>query len=158
VCRPSLRARRQKDARRGANTNRFSGAADFAAYVIDAFDWLHREGAHVPKMMSIGLHLQMIGRPGRIGALDRILRHIANRGDAWIARRADIANHWLAQFPETRSSSPAAALRLPQRASRPHWPFHLGQAYRVRSRPAAGASRIRTCMGLFLSSGCFGFC
>ena len=59
-------ARRQKDARRGANTNRFSGAADFAAYVIDAFDWLHREGAHVPKMMSIGLHLRMIGRPGRI--------------------------------------------------------------------------------------------
>ena len=50
-------------------------------------------------MMSIGLHLRMIGRPGRIGALDRILRHIANRGDAWIARRVDIANHWLAQFP-----------------------------------------------------------
>jgi peptidoglycan/xylan/chitin deacetylase (PgdA/CDA1 family) len=75
-----------------------------AAYVIDAFDWLHREGAHTPKMMSIGLHLRMIGRPGRIGALDRILRHIANRGDAWIARRVDIANHWLAQFPETRSS------------------------------------------------------
>jgi peptidoglycan/xylan/chitin deacetylase (PgdA/CDA1 family) len=81
------------------HTNRFSGAADFAAYVIDAFDWLHCEGAHAPKMMSIGLHLRMIGRPGRIGALDRVLRHIANRGDAWIARRVDIANHWLAQFP-----------------------------------------------------------
>jgi peptidoglycan/xylan/chitin deacetylase (PgdA/CDA1 family) len=81
------------------HTNRFSGAADFAAYAIDAFDWLHREGAHAPKMMSIGLHLRMIGRPGRIGALDRILRHITNRGDAWIARRVDIANHWLAQFP-----------------------------------------------------------
>ena len=53
------------------HTNRFSGAADFAAYVIDAFDWLHREGAHAPKMMSIGLHLRMIGRPGRIGALDQ---------------------------------------------------------------------------------------
>ena len=81
------------------HTNRFSGAADFAAYVIDAFDWLHREGAHAPKMMSIGLHLRMIGRPGRIGALNRILRHMANRGDVWIARRVDIANHWLAQFP-----------------------------------------------------------
>jgi allantoinase len=81
------------------HTNRFSGAADFAAYVIDAFDWLHREGAHAPKMMSIGLHLRMIGRPGRISALDRILRHIADRGDAWIARRVDIANHWLARFP-----------------------------------------------------------
>jgi len=42
-------------------------------------------------MMSIGLHLRMIGRPGRIGALDRILRHMADRGDAWIARRVDIA-------------------------------------------------------------------
>ena len=47
------------------HTNRFSGAADFAAYVIDAFDWLHREGAHAPKMMSIGLHLRMIGRNNR---------------------------------------------------------------------------------------------
>jgi len=41
----------------------------------------------------------MIGRPGRIGALDRILRHITSRGDAWLARRVDIANHWFAQFP-----------------------------------------------------------
>ena len=81
------------------HTNRFSGAADFAAYVIDAFDWLYCEGAHAPKMMSIGLHLRIIGRPGRIGALNRSLRHIADRGDAWIARRVDIANHWLAQFP-----------------------------------------------------------
>ena len=81
------------------HTNRFSGAADFAAYVIDAFDWLHREGAHAPKMMSIGLHLRMIGRPGRISALERILRHFADRGDVWIARRVDIANHWLARFP-----------------------------------------------------------
>src|SRR6516162_5055884 len=81
------------------HTNRLGAAADFAAYAIDAFDWLHREGAHAPKMMSIGLHLRIIGRPGRIGALDRILRHITNRGDAWIARRVDIANHWLAQFP-----------------------------------------------------------
>jgi hypothetical protein len=45
------------------HTNRFSGAADFAAYVIDAFDWLHREGAHAPKMMSIRLHLRMIDGP-----------------------------------------------------------------------------------------------
>jgi peptidoglycan/xylan/chitin deacetylase (PgdA/CDA1 family) len=54
------------------HTQRFSGAADFAEYVIEAFDWLHREGAHAPKMLSVGLHLRMIGRPGRIGALDRI--------------------------------------------------------------------------------------
>jgi peptidoglycan/xylan/chitin deacetylase (PgdA/CDA1 family) len=82
------------------HTQRFSGADDFAEYVIDAFDWLRREGAHLPKMMSIGLHLRIIGRPGRIGALDQILRHIADKGDAWIARRIDIARHWLSRFPE----------------------------------------------------------
>jgi peptidoglycan/xylan/chitin deacetylase (PgdA/CDA1 family) len=41
----------------------------------------------------------MIGRPGRIGALDRILRHITEKGEAWVARRVDIARHWLARFP-----------------------------------------------------------
>jgi allantoinase len=83
------------------HTGRFRGA-DFADYVIDAFDWLVREGATAPKMMSIGLHLRMIGRPGRIGALDRILRHIGASEAAWIARRADIARHWLAVFPDRR--------------------------------------------------------
>jgi peptidoglycan/xylan/chitin deacetylase (PgdA/CDA1 family) len=82
------------------HTQRFSGARDFAEYVIDAFDWLHGEGAHQPKMMSIGLHLRIIGRPGRIGALERILRHIADKGGAWIAPRVDIGRHWLARFPE----------------------------------------------------------
>ena len=83
------------------HTNRFSGASDFVSYVNDAFDCLHREGAHAPKMMSIGLHLRIIGRPGRIAALDKILGHITDRGNAWIARRIDIANHWLSQFPRT---------------------------------------------------------
>jgi peptidoglycan/xylan/chitin deacetylase (PgdA/CDA1 family) len=67
--------------------------------VIDAFNWLHGEGAHQPKMISIGLHLRIIGRPGRIGALDRILRHIVDSGAAWIAPRVDIARHWLNRFP-----------------------------------------------------------
>ena len=77
------------------NTNRFRGAADFADYVLDAYSWLHREGASEPKMMSIGLHLRVIGRPGRIGALDRILGAIKAKGGAWIARRDEIAKHWL---------------------------------------------------------------
>ncbi|MFN5567304.1 MAG: chitin deacetylase, partial [Bradyrhizobium sp.] len=80
------------------NGSRFRGG-DFADYVIDAFDWLAHEGATAPKMLSIGLHLRMIGRPGRIGALDRILAHIAGSGAAWIAPRADIARHWLATVP-----------------------------------------------------------
>jgi peptidoglycan/xylan/chitin deacetylase (PgdA/CDA1 family) len=82
--------------------NRFRGADDFAAYVLDAFDWLHREGASAPKMMSIGLHLRIIGRPGRIGALDRILSVMRAKGGAWIARRRDIAEHWLARCADPR--------------------------------------------------------
>jgi peptidoglycan/xylan/chitin deacetylase (PgdA/CDA1 family) len=53
--------------------------------------------------MSIGLHLRIIGQPGQIGALDRIMRHIADKGGAWIARRIDIARHWLSRFPEARA-------------------------------------------------------
>ena len=76
------------------NTNRFAGGADFSNYVLDAFGWLKREGERAPRMMSIGLHLRMIGRPGRIGALERILETIARDEAAWIARRDAIARHW----------------------------------------------------------------
>lgn len=81
------------------NTNRFRGAADFAEYVLEAFDCLYREGATAPKMMSVGLHLRMIGRPGRIGALERILSAIRAKGGVWIARRDEIARHWLSRAP-----------------------------------------------------------
>jgi peptidoglycan/xylan/chitin deacetylase (PgdA/CDA1 family) len=80
------------------NAGRFSGQ-DFADYVIDAFEWLTRESEISPKMMSIGLHLRMIGRPGRIGALDRILAHMAGNTAAWIAPRAAIARHWMKVVP-----------------------------------------------------------
>ena len=66
--------------------------------MTDAFDWLWREGATVPKMLSIGLHLRIIGRPGRIAALERVLAHITAHEDVWIARRADIALHWRARY------------------------------------------------------------
>ncbi len=86
------------------HTQRFVRAADFAGYVIDAFDWLWHEGAQAPKMMSIGLHLRIIGRPGRIGALETILSHIAAKGGAWIARRDQIARHWLALAAEAQGA------------------------------------------------------
>lgn len=79
------------------HTQRFAGA-DFAGYVTDAMDWLHGEGG---RMLSVGLHLRMIGRPGRMGALERILRHAAETPGVWVARRADIARHWLTVFPES---------------------------------------------------------
>ena len=73
----------------------FVRAQDFADYVIDAFDWLWDEGATAPKMMTVGLHLRTIGRPGRIAGLDRVLAHIQRKGAVWIARRDAIARHWL---------------------------------------------------------------
>lgn len=73
----------------------FVRAQDFADYVNDAFDWLWEEGASVPKMMTIGLHLRTIGRPARIVGLDRVLRHMKAKGSVWFARRDEIARHWV---------------------------------------------------------------
>jgi len=79
------------------NTNRFATGTQFAGYVCSAFDWLHGEGAAFPRMLSVGLHLRMIGRPGRIGALQMIFDHIARKGGAWLATREQIARHWIAR-------------------------------------------------------------
>lgn len=79
-------------------TQRFVTASDFAEYVTDAFDCLWREGATAPKMLSVGLHLRMIGRPGRIGGLERVLAHMIGKGGVWFARRDEIARHWIARF------------------------------------------------------------
>lgn len=68
---------------------------DFARYCISAFDWLMREGRTTPKMMSVGLHLRIIGRPARMRGLEMLLEHIAKTPGAWVARRADIARHWI---------------------------------------------------------------
>ena len=77
--------------------HRFVTARDFADYTTDAFDTLWAEGERTPKMMSIGLHLRMIGRPGRIAALDRIVgSHEPSKGGVWFATRRQIAEHWSA--------------------------------------------------------------
>lgn len=78
------------------HTQRFDTGRAFAEYVTDAIDWLAREGESQPRMLSVGLHLRMIGRAGRIGALERILAHLQRRGDCWVATREQIARHWLA--------------------------------------------------------------
>ncbi|MGO4284867.1 allantoinase PuuE [Bosea sp. TAB14] len=70
---------------------------DFARYCIDAFDRLYDEGASAPRMMTVGLHLRIIGRPGRIGGLERFLAHAASKPGVWFARRDEIAQHWLQQ-------------------------------------------------------------
>ena len=75
-------------------TQSFVRGQDFADYVIDAFDWLHRESRHGAKMLSVGLHLRIIGRPGRIGAFNEFLRYAASVRGVWIATRRDIAEHY----------------------------------------------------------------
>ena len=65
----------------------------------DAFDTLYREGATSPKLLSIGLHDRLIGRPARIGGLRRFLEHIAKHDKVWICRGIDIAEHWRKTFP-----------------------------------------------------------
>jgi putative urate catabolism protein len=79
--------------------NGFTVGKQFAAYLTDAFDALYAEGATQPRMMSIGLHGRIAGRPGRIQALRTFLEHVAKHEHAWVTRRIDIARHWRARHP-----------------------------------------------------------
>lgn len=75
--------------------NGFRDGGDFARYLIAAYDWLWREGAETPRMMSVGLHLRIVARPARIGGLEAFLAHVLQRQGAWFATRETIARHWL---------------------------------------------------------------
>ncbi len=77
----------------------FTHGDDFFQYLRDAFDVLYAESQEVPRMMSIGLHARIIGRPGRFMGLQKFLNHISTYEDVWICRRADIARHWLKVHP-----------------------------------------------------------
>jgi len=68
-------------------------------YAISTFDQLYEEGGSAPRMMSLGLHLRIIGRPGRIGALERFIQHVNSHAGVWCASRLDIARHFAAQVP-----------------------------------------------------------
>jgi len=77
-----------------------TGTSDqWFSYIRDAFDMLYAEGARQPKMMSIGLHMRLIGHPARAMGLQRLLDHIGRHRDVWITRRVDIARHWVATHP-----------------------------------------------------------
>jgi len=81
----------------------YSHADPFFQYMKDTFDALYAEGdpngLNRPKMMSIGMHCRLLGRPGRITALQRFLDHIQSHERVWVARRLDIARHWAATYP-----------------------------------------------------------
>ena len=81
----------------------FSHAEPFFQYLRDSFDALYAEGdpqgLDRPKMLSIGMHSRLLGRPGRIAALRRFMDHVAAHPDVWVCRRIDIARHWIATHP-----------------------------------------------------------
>ena len=77
----------------------FAQAEDFYIYLRDSFDALYAEGEEQPKMLSIGMHARLLGRPGRIRALQRFLDHVQRHDRVWIARRIDIAHHWRTEHP-----------------------------------------------------------
>ena len=83
----------------------------FFTYLKDAFDTLYAEGADSPKMMSVGLHCRLIGRPGKIAGLKRFLDYIAGFDGVWTPRRIDIAEHWAAHHPHQRVPRPSQMSR-----------------------------------------------
>lgn len=85
-----------------ASPGGFNCGDQFFSYLRDAFDVLYAEGDEAPKMMSIGLHPRLIGRPGRFRALQRFLDHIEAHNRVWVCKRADIARHWVEHHPFSR--------------------------------------------------------
>jgi len=88
---------------RFATAQGFNSGTQFFDYLKAAFDSLYREGdpagLNAPKMLSVGLHCRIIGRPARIGALERFLDYVQQHSQVWICRRVEIAQHWVATHP-----------------------------------------------------------
>jgi putative urate catabolism protein len=78
------------------STNGFVTSSQFLEYLVDAFEQLHAEGG---RMMNVGLHCRIVGRPGRAPALDKFLAHVKQKEDVWVTTRAEIARHWREHHP-----------------------------------------------------------
>jgi chitin deacetylase len=84
---------------RFATPQGFNSGDQFFAYLKDSFDVLYAEGATAPKMMSVGLHCRLAGRPGRAAALGRFLDYVQDHANVWVATRLGIARHWISNHP-----------------------------------------------------------
>lgn len=83
----------------GQFNNAIGNSEQWFSHVRDAFDMLYEEGATQPKMMSVGLHMRLIGHPSRAAGLARLLDHVKKYDDVWVTRRVDIARHWKRMHP-----------------------------------------------------------
>ena len=83
---------------RFATNQGFNSGDQFYTYLKDSFDTLYNEGNVAPKMMSVGLHCRLVGRPGRIQSLKKFLDYVLKHDDVWICKRIDIANHWIKNY------------------------------------------------------------
>ena len=85
----------------------FHTSEQFYTYLKDAFDVLYAEGAAQPKMLSVGLHCRLIGRPARIAGLSRFLDYVQQHDKVWICRRVEIARHWIEHHPFGAAGAPS---------------------------------------------------
>ena len=90
---------------RFATAQGFNCGDQFFQYLKDSFDVLYQEGKDAPKMLSIGLHCRLIGRPARIAALERFIRYAKSHEQVWFSRRIDIAKHWHEKHPYKSESA-----------------------------------------------------
>jgi putative urate catabolism protein len=88
------------------NAQGFGSGEQFFNYLRDTFDVLYEEGASAPKMMSVGLHCRLVGRPGRTAALIRFLDYVAQHDRVWVATRRDIARHWYRVHASLAATAP----------------------------------------------------
>ena len=104
---------------RFATVQGFNAGGQFLDYLCASFDALYREGdpggLNAPKMLSIGLHCRLVGRAGRIEALERFIEHVLAHESVWVTRRLDIAQHWIATHPYAGTAT-SAALSAPERS------------------------------------------
>jgi allantoinase len=93
---------------RFATPQGYNSGEQFYQYLKDSFDVLYAEGdpqdANAPKMLSVGMHCRLLGRPGRFRALQRFLDHVQSHEHVWICRRIDIADHWIATHPYRKTA------------------------------------------------------
>ena len=126
---------------RFATLQGFNSGDQFFAYLKDSFDLLYAEGGQAPKMLSVGLHCRLVGRPGRAAALARFLDYVQGHDHVWLATRLDIARHWIRRHPPAGGWQPSRLTRalFVERFGGiyEHSPWIAEQAYDAGLSPAA---------------------